>query len=90
MTEEEQLLHDSNHVVLLEALGNGRHEDSYEYIISHLNSTNSHWVKRAGIHALRNYHNSNVSRMSTSITTVVIFCFLKQKENERKKKGKLK
>ncbi|VDI25865.1 Hypothetical predicted protein, partial [Mytilus galloprovincialis] len=30
-------------------------DHSYEYIISHINSTNSPWIKRSGIHALRKY-----------------------------------
>lgn len=62
MTEEEQLQYDKHHVILLEALGNGRHDDSYEYIVSHVNTTNSDWIKRAGIHALRKYYHSHVSR----------------------------
>ena len=61
MTEKEQYEYDWHHVVLLEALGNGCQDDSYEYILSHLNDTNSPWIKRAGIHALRKYHHSHVS-----------------------------
>ena len=63
MNEEEQAVYDNHNVVLLEALGNGCHEKSYEYILSHLNTTNSPWVKRAGIHALRKYDNVHVSML---------------------------
>ena len=62
MTEEEQLQYDNYRVILLEALGNWGHDQSYEYIVSHVNATNSQWIKRAGIHALRNYHHSHVSK----------------------------
>ena len=62
MTEEEQLQYDKHHVILLEALGNGRHDDSYEYIVSHVNTTNSDWIKRAGIHALRKYYHAHVRK----------------------------
>ncbi|KAJ8320504.1 hypothetical protein KUTeg_002091 [Tegillarca granosa] len=55
MTEKEMLLYDLHRVVLLETLGNAKLDVSYDYIISHINSTNSPWIKRAGVHALRGY-----------------------------------
>ncbi|XP_052806223.1 uncharacterized protein LOC128235441 [Mya arenaria] len=56
MSESECIEHDLEKVVLLETLGNAGLSSSYEYIASHINSTNSQWVKRAGIFALRSYH----------------------------------
>ncbi|WAR06113.1 hypothetical protein MAR_021482 [Mya arenaria] len=56
MSESECIEHDLEKVVLLETLGNAGLSSSYEYIASHINSTNSQWVKRAGIFALRRYH----------------------------------
>ena len=61
MTEMEQVEHDHNKVILLEALGNAGLDVSYQYIISHLNTTNSQWVKRAAVHALRVYPHKHVS-----------------------------
>ena len=61
MTESEQIETDGQKVVLLESLGNARLDMSYEYILSHVNSTNSPWVKRAGLHALRKYHDQKVT-----------------------------
>lgn len=60
-TEKEQIEYDKYRVILLETLGNARIDHSYEYIISHINSTNSPWIKRAGVHALRKYEHKNVS-----------------------------
>lgn len=60
MTEWEAIDEDLRKVVLLETLGNGRLDQSYEYIVSHVNSTNSQWVKRAGVHALRDYRHDHV------------------------------
>ncbi|XP_071145135.1 uncharacterized protein [Mytilus edulis] len=54
-SEVEQEEYDKRHVILLESLGNAAIDHSYEYIISHINSTNSPWIKRAGVHALRKY-----------------------------------
>ena len=61
MTEEETIAEDLWKVVLLESLGNARLDQSYEHIVSHVNNTNSQWVKRAGVHALRDYHHDHVS-----------------------------
>ena len=61
MSETQQIEYDTHNVVLLEALGNGCNEKSYEYILSHINATNSPWIKRAGVHALRGYHHTHVS-----------------------------
>nr|XP_022335846.1 uncharacterized protein LOC111132336 [Crassostrea virginica] len=55
MTEEQQTLYDQGRVLVLEALGNAGLDHSYHYIVSHINSTNSPWVKRAACHALRKY-----------------------------------
>ena len=60
MTVEQALEYDWRKVVHLEALGNEGHESSFEHIVSHVNSTISPVVKRAGIHALRNYNHSKV------------------------------
>ena len=60
MTEEEQIKADLEKVVYIEALGNAGLQQSYEYIVSHVNTTNSQWVKRAGAHALRKYHTEHV------------------------------
>ncbi|XP_052074035.1 uncharacterized protein LOC127711918 [Mytilus californianus] len=54
-SEQEQIDYDHWRVILLETLGNARMDFSYEYIVSHINSTNSPWIKRAGVHALRKY-----------------------------------
>ena len=62
MTELEQEQHDHNKVILLEALGNAGLDRSYVYIVSHLNNTNSQWVKRAAVHALRVYTHQHVSQ----------------------------
>lgn len=59
-TEVEQEQYDVKHVILLETLGNAAIDHSYDYIISHINSTNSPWIKRAGVHALRNYESEKV------------------------------
>jgi hypothetical protein len=59
-TESEQIESDQWKVVLLETLGNARVDVSYDYIASHVNCTNSPWIKRAGIHALRKYHQEKV------------------------------
>lgn len=61
MTEVEMLKYDLDKVVLLNALGNAGLNESYEYIVSHINSTNSQWIKRAGLHSLRCFHDMNVS-----------------------------
>ncbi|CAG2251005.1 unnamed protein product [Mytilus edulis] len=54
-SEQEQIDYDHWRVILLETLGNARMDFSFEYIVSHINSTNSAWIKRAGVHALRKY-----------------------------------
>ncbi|VDI70196.1 Hypothetical predicted protein [Mytilus galloprovincialis] len=54
-TDIEKEQYDHTHVVLLETLGNARMDASYDIIFSHINSTNSPWIKRAGVHALRKY-----------------------------------
>ncbi|XP_076086954.1 uncharacterized protein LOC143057528 [Mytilus galloprovincialis] len=54
-TEIEEEDYDKKHVILLESLGNAAIDHSYEYIVSHINATNSPWIKRAGVHALRKY-----------------------------------
>ncbi|XP_062616046.1 uncharacterized protein LOC134277751 [Saccostrea cucullata] len=61
MTEEEKESYDHHKVILLETLGNARMEESYDYIISHINSTNSQWIKRAGCHALRKYEHQHAA-----------------------------
>ncbi|XP_067658326.1 uncharacterized protein [Haliotis asinina] len=61
MKEEHLQLVDHYRVVLLGALGNAALFRSYEHIVSHINSTNSQWVKRAGIHALRKYHHEKTA-----------------------------
>ena len=66
MSEAQQIEYDTHNVVLLEALGNGCNEKSYEYILSHINATNSPWIKRAGVHALRGYHHTHVSTVKVS------------------------
>jgi hypothetical protein len=59
-TKAEKLQYDQHRVVLLETLGNARMDHSYDYIISHINTTNSPWIKRAGVHALRKYEHHMV------------------------------
>ncbi|XP_041378093.1 uncharacterized protein LOC121390363 [Gigantopelta aegis] len=56
MNEDEVRDADQWKVILLEAVGNAGLDQSFVYIESHVNSTNSNWVKRAGIHAMRQYH----------------------------------
>ena len=60
-SEQEQIDYDHWRVILLETLGNARMDFSFEYIVSHINSTNSPWIKRAGVHALRKYEHEMVS-----------------------------
>ena len=60
MTKEEQNGHDHDKVILLDALGNAGLDISYEFIISNLNTTNSQWVKRSAIHALRVFNHERV------------------------------
>jgi hypothetical protein len=64
MTRKEKEDYDHQKVVLLETLGNARLDDSYDYILSHLNSTNSPWIKRAGCHALRKYNHEHVRQLN--------------------------
>ena len=59
-TKAEKLQYDQHRVVLLETLGNARMDHSFDYIISHINTTNSPWIKRAGVHALRKYEHHMV------------------------------
>lgn len=66
MTEREKESHDHHKVVLLETLGNARMDESYDFIISHINSSNSQWIKRAGCHALRKYEHQHVMIMMLS------------------------
>jgi hypothetical protein len=47
-------------VVLLETLGNAAMDSSFEFIMSHINTTNSAWIKRAGLHAMRKYEHDKV------------------------------
>ncbi|ESO82597.1 hypothetical protein LOTGIDRAFT_236952 [Lottia gigantea] len=63
MKEEQILAEDSLKVNLLGALGNARLDQSYEYIVSHINTTNCQWVKRAGITALRGYHHDHAANL---------------------------
>lgn len=60
MTRKEEEEYDHHKVILLETLGNARLDESYDYILSHINSTNSPWIKRAGCHALRKYDHEHV------------------------------
>lgn len=60
MSEKEKESYDLQKVILLETIGNARLDESYDYIISHINSTNSQWIKRAGCHALRKYDHQHV------------------------------
>ena len=57
----QKMEYDRYRAVLLETLGNARMDHSYDYIISHINTTNSPWIKRAGVHALRKYNHHDVS-----------------------------
>ena len=59
-TDSEKLQYDHRRVVLLETLGNARMDSSYDIIISHINTTNSPWIKRSGVHALRKYDHQMV------------------------------
>ena len=68
MTEAETVAEDLWKVILLESLGNARLDQSYEHIVSHVNNTNSQWVKRAGVHALRDYHHDHVSVLTNRLT----------------------
>lgn len=68
MTEHESRAYDLNKVVLLGALGNGGLEGSYEYIVSHINTTNSQWIKRAGVYALRKFTHEQVQHFQFSKT----------------------
>ncbi|XP_062593831.1 uncharacterized protein LOC134255325, partial [Saccostrea cucullata] len=61
MTFKEMEDYDYQKVILLETLGNARLDESYDYILSHINSTNSPWIKRAGCHALRSYHHDHAA-----------------------------
>lgn len=74
MTEEEKESYDHNKVILLETLGNARMDESYDYIISHINSTNSQWIKRAGCHALRKYEHQHVILLGIFLSDFTQFC----------------
>lgn len=74
MTRQEKEDYDIRNVILLEALGNARLDESYDYILSHINSTNSPWIKRAGCHALRKYHHQHVS--ATDLHFLPSLCFM--------------
>ncbi|KAL5015381.1 hypothetical protein ScPMuIL_009651 [Solemya velum] len=63
MTERERLLDEHHKVVLLEVLGNARLDISFEFIVSHINTTNAPWIKRAGVHALRHYHHEQAANV---------------------------
>lgn len=63
MTTREKEEYDLNKVVLLETLGNARLDESYDFILSHINSTNSPWIKRAGCHALRHFDHEHVIKL---------------------------
>jgi len=60
MTVTESLEHDRNKVTLIASLGNAGLESSFEYIVSHINSTNSQWIKRTGVYALRKFTHEQV------------------------------
>lgn len=60
MTEEETVVYDLEKVVLLDTLGNAGLWSSFEYIVSYINTTNSQWIKRAGVNALRKFHDEMV------------------------------
>uniref|UniRef100_A0A8W8J8B9 Vitellogenin domain-containing protein n=1 Tax=Magallana gigas TaxID=29159 RepID=A0A8W8J8B9_MAGGI len=61
MTTREKEEYDLNKVILLETLGNARLDESYDFILSHINSTNSPWIKRAGCHALRHFDHEHAA-----------------------------
>ncbi|XP_046562967.1 uncharacterized protein LOC124271858 [Haliotis rubra] len=63
MTETEVLDDDRWRVILLGSLGNAGLDQSFEMIVSHVNTTNSQWVKRAGIHALRKYQHEKAAHL---------------------------
>ncbi|XP_046574117.1 uncharacterized protein LOC124282192 [Haliotis rubra] len=63
MTEIEVLDDDRWRVILLGSLGNAGLDQSFEMIVSHVNTTNSQWVKRAGIHALRKYQQEGAAHL---------------------------
>lgn len=69
--------HDHYKVVLLETLGNARLDHSYDYIVSHINSTNSPWIKRAGCHALRKYEHDHVIFKKKN-SSLFLWIFLKK------------
>ncbi|CAG2211662.1 unnamed protein product [Mytilus edulis] len=73
-SEVEQEEYDKKHVILLETLGNAAIDHSYEFIVSHINATNSPWIKRAGVHALRKY--------DTEVAVEAIFKAAMNDENE--------
>ena len=60
MTEKENIAFDLDKVVMLDTLGNAGLEMSFEYIVSYINTTNSQWIKRAGVTALRKYQDKKV------------------------------
>jgi hypothetical protein len=59
-TSKEKDMSDQWKVVLLETLGNAAMDSSFEFIMSHINTTNSAWIKRAGLHAMRKYEHDKV------------------------------
>ncbi|XP_048258717.1 uncharacterized protein LOC124137708 isoform X1 [Haliotis rufescens] len=63
MTEREVLDDDRWRVILLGSLGNAGFDQSFEMIVSHVNTTNSQWVKRAGIHAMRKYRHEGAAHL---------------------------
>lgn len=63
MTETHWAVYEQQKVILLETLGNAGLDHSYHYIVSHINSSNSPWVKRAACHALRKYDHKHVNEL---------------------------
>ncbi|XP_064646638.1 uncharacterized protein LOC135499666 isoform X2 [Lineus longissimus] len=55
LNEEDAGSFDLKHVVLLESLGNAVMDRSYDHIISYVNSSSHSVLKRAGLHALRQF-----------------------------------
>ena len=60
MDEQAQYEYDLHKVTLIETLGNAGLDVSYPFIVSHINTTNAQWIKRAGCHALRKYNHDQV------------------------------
>jgi hypothetical protein len=59
--------HDLNQVILLDALGNAALDTSWHHIMSYINSSNSIWVRKTGVHSLRKFKHEKASKTKLDV-----------------------